>query len=359
MDPLPQRTSLTDQVVEAIRSGLEAARWEAELPSESELCRELQISRVTLRRALEQLIREELIASGGKGRHHRILRVPSRRAPPAARTVRILLRYSAMAMGSMEYEMLTAILERVAKAGYRTELESRPHVFESFRAETLVQLDALPDTAAWVLCHSTEEIQRWFASCERPAVVVGRLYDRLSLSSIYPDLTAATRHAAGLLCARGNRDVVYLIANSSTLNERLAADTFVSESRRLGLRARIVSYDMDSEALGRVVKNLIASQPQPTGYVIGAPERSITVLCQLLAAGIRVPGAANVISMWDDHALSCTFPTMARYRTDGTVLGKQIGKSLLDLLRNGKGKVRTIPVMPTFMPGGSLGNLDK
>ncbi|RYD69349.1 MAG: GntR family transcriptional regulator [Verrucomicrobiaceae bacterium] len=354
---LPQRISLTDQVVAAIRADIISARWTAELPSESELCRELQVSRVTLRRALAQLFMEKWIETGGKGRHHRILRVTPKPQAPPSRTIRILIPFPSVRLGSTEHDILTSVSERMEGAGLRTELESLPRVFENFRARTLADLDAKPDTAAWILFYSTKEIQQWFATCGRPTVVAGRVYNNLPLSSIYPDSEAAARHVAGLLHARGHDDVIYLIANLTSLNDRLGADTFIAEARRLGMRARTVHYEADNESLGKVLKNAIASKPRPTGYVIGASERSITVLCHLLAAGIRVPAEANVVSLWDDYSLSCTHPTIARYRTDGRILGKHIGKTLLDQLRHGTGKIKTIPVMPEFLAGGTLGTL--
>jgi hypothetical protein len=41
--------------------------------------------------------------------------------------------------------------------------------FERFEPSRLARLDALPDTAAWLLFYSNESIQRWFVSQGRPA----------------------------------------------------------------------------------------------------------------------------------------------------------------------------------------------
>lgn len=355
MPLLPQRISLTDQVVEVVRGGLGSARWTDRLPSEAGLCRELQVSRVTLRRALQQLIRENWIEAGGRGRHHRIVGKPPSSLVQTTRTVRILTPFNSAKLGSSDHSLLEALSGVLSAAGYRLETECHPQVFERCRPSKLARLDALPDTAAWALFFSTGEIQQWFVASGRPTVVAGRVHDDLPLSSIYPDSGAAARHAAGLLCSRGHRELVYLIANLTSLSDRLASETFVAEARGHGARVRIVNYEAGTGSAGRAMMNLLASRPRPTGFVTGASELAITVLCHLQASGIRIPAEASVISLWDDFSLSFTHPVVTRYRTDGKTLGHQIGRTLLDQLRHGSGKVRTVPVIPEYVAGESVG----
>ncbi len=110
-----------------------------------------------------------------------------------------------------------------------------------------------------------------------------------------------------------------------------------------------------AESVGRTMMDLLASRPRPTGFVSGASEAGISILCHLLIAGFRVPEQASVVTMWDDYSLGFTHPTIAHYRTDLHAMGRQIGKTLLDLIGQGTGKIRTISLMPEFVPGGSLG----
>ena len=59
---MPQRQTLTRQTVDALREGMANGIWKGFLPGERELCSFLQISRPTLRAALEIVEREGLIA---------------------------------------------------------------------------------------------------------------------------------------------------------------------------------------------------------------------------------------------------------------------------------------------------------
>ncbi|MES2923905.1 MAG: substrate-binding domain-containing protein [Verrucomicrobiota bacterium] len=358
MSQPPIRTTLHHQLVALLRQGIENDRWSGGMPCEAELGREFQVSRMTLRKALAQLAAEEWIALGGRGSTHRVLRRPRTKkklAVPTARTIRILTPFGFSGWNTTAFELLETLSERISAAGYRVEMEHHRAVFEKFQASKLARLDALPDTAAWLLFYSTAPIQRWFAASGRPTMVVGRIHEAIPLSCIYPDTEAAARHAAGRLYSCGHREMIYLIENLTSLGDRMASEVFVAEARRLGARARIVNYDGDPPSIRKTVMDLMASRPRATAYLTGSPGIAITVLCHLLSAGIRVPTDAAVIALWDDVDLDVTFPTIARYRTDGKVMGRKIGHKIIDLIRHGPGKVRAMPMVPEFVAGESIG----
>lgn len=355
MSQLPQRFLLSDQTARILREGVEQGRWTGHLPSEAELCRELQVSRVTLRRALERLVREQLIRAGGRGRHHVIVREVTAPTGVAGHTVRLLVPYPLHELGSANHAALDKLTEQISGRGYRLEFEHRPRLFQQAQTPELERLDALPDTAGWILLFSTAPIQEWFAARRRPCVVLGRLHEGVELASIYPDTTAGARHAAGLFFQRGHREVVYLMAHFTSLGDRMGARIFVEEMRRLGGRARVVEHDAEPGPLRETLRGLLAGRPRPTAFYSGCPEHCLTTLCHLLQAGLRVPEDAAIISGWDDQFLRYAAPSVAHYRVDGAELGRKAATLLLDLLSEGPGKVRTVRVLPKFVPGESLG----
>lgn len=352
----PVRTTLHHQLISLLRQGIGDGRWKGELPSEAELGREFQVSRMTLRKALAQLAEEKWIALGGRGCPHRIVRRTrqKQKAASTARTIRVLTPYGFSGWDTTHYVLFETLSERVSAAGYRVEIEHHRSIYENFQAAKLARLDALPDTAAWLLFYTTAAIQRWFATAKRPTLVAGKSHEDVPLSCIYPDAPASARHAAGRLYSAGYREMVYLIENITSLGDRQASEVFVEEVRRLGGRARIVSYDSDPSAIRKTLLDLIASRPRPTAYVSGSPGIAITTLCHLQAAGIRVPAEAGIIALWEDEALDLTYPAITRYRTDGELMGRKIEQTLMELIRHGPGKIRVIPIVPEFVPGGSI-----
>lgn len=349
-----QRTSLPDQVSMRLQQGITAGRWKAQMPSEAELCRELRVSRVTLRKAIDQLVRNGWLASGGRGRHHRIRkRVKSQKAI-AGRIVRALSPYSLFALGSIQHVMLDSVMERLGSAGFRLEYEYRPSLFNRHAPDELKRLIALPDTAAWILHYATQPMQRWFASSGVPCLASGRVYEGLELPSICPDTPAIGRHAAGLFYQRGHRQLVYCMAEFTSLNDRLCSEAFAKEAQRLGAHAQIVTHDREPSALSRKLDTLLTDQPRPTAFFSTCPEHCVTILCHLFNAGLRVPADASIITGWDDEFLHFAIPKFACYRVDGVNMGRKLAAMLLDLIRRGPGKVRTVTILPEFVAGGTL-----
>lgn len=350
-----RQITVHDQLVAALRDGINRARWRFHLPSESVLCREFHVSRMTLRKALAQLAQEEWVALGGRGKAHHIIHRPrgKKKDHPEARTIRVLTPFRFTAHNTSDFDLLETLHERASSLGYRIEIEVHRGIYQRFQAARLELLDAQPDTAAWLLYYSTASIQRWFSRRGRPTVVVGRVHGNLPLSCVYPDTGAAVRHAVGLLHAAGHRDMVYLIESLTSLGDHIASEVMVEEARRLGGRARVVTYEGEPRAIQKTLLDLLAALPRPTAFVSGAPGIAITLLCHLLAAGVRIPAEAAVVTLWDDENLDVTFPTITRYRTDGKLMGRKVESVLTGLLRHGTGKTRAIPVMPEFVPGGS------
>ena len=349
-----QRVSLPDQVAALLRAGIDAARWTQALPSEAELCREFQVSRVTLRKAIAQLVHERWIALGGHGRNHRIRRKPGTRAASRGRIIRVLSPYSRASLGATNHVLLDQVTERIAAAGYRLEFEHHPGLYQHHQPARLQHLDALPETAAWLLFFTTEPMQRWFASSGRPCLVLGRLHPGVELPCIYPDTAAIARHAAGLFFSRGHRELVYLRADFTSLGDRLASEAFAAEARRLGASARIVVHAPDVPGVRAKLAELFAARPRPSGFLIGAPEHSLTALCHLLGAGIRIPADAALVCTWDDPFLQHAAPTIARYRIDAAKMGRKTATLLLDLIRHGAGKTRSLQVLPEFVSGETI-----
>lgn len=350
-----QRTSIHNQLVTLLQQGIDSGRWRGELPSEAELCREFQVARMTLRKALAQLAHERWIVPRGHGYRPQIRRRPTRLVPVAGRTIRVLSPISALGLGGVQHAAIEILAERLSTEGYRLEFEHRPKLFQRHSAAELSRLDALPGTAGWILFYSTEPIQRWFSSSAHPCVVAGPLHEDIALSCVYPDTRALGRHVAGRLYARGYRELIYLLQAGDSLGCVRASQSFFDEARRLGARARVIEHDHGAPAIREVMRELLARRVRPDGFVVPNSVHAITTLCCLLSAHVRVPEDAAVIAGWDDPSLEFTTPEMTRYRIDGAKFGRKLALALLDLLEHGSGKTRSVQMLPEFVPGGTLG----
>lgn len=352
---IPRRYPLSEQAAEWIRQKIQQGEWSEELPTEAVLCRQLQVSRITLRRALVQLTEEGWITSRGRGVRRRInskLALP--REFPGGRIVRALAPFSHWKMGAVHHAILEGLSHRVDSRNLRVEFESRPQLFRSHRPRELERLIELPDTAGWVLFFSTEAMQRWFTQTQVPCIVAGRLYDDFRLACAFPDNEAVARHAAGLLVARGHRNLAFLIARRTSLGDRLASAAFLEQAHILGVDAQVIEYAGTPPSICRAMNSLLASRPAPTACYLTCPEDSVTALCHTLKAGVSVPGQLDFLVGWDDPILDYTMPTLAHYEFDGTRMGRRIGSMLLQQIESRAAQAKETRFLGEFAGGGTL-----
>ena len=348
-----QRPSLAAHAALVLRDGIAQGRWLGSLPGEMELCRELQISRETLRRALAVLAAENIITKGGRGRHHQILRASAPVARAHGNIIRVLVPSGAQEFGELHLIIFDRLREQAGRDGYQIEFEHHPRLFRLRDPRELARLNALPGTAGWIVFNSTPGIQRWFSSHKVPCVVLGPPFPDASLSCIWPDTCASARHAAGLFCARGHRDVVYLIRSDTTLGDHRGAAAFSEEAGRLGLRAHVLTVEPRA-GLCRTVDFTLARRPRPTGFMIYSNSDAITLLSHLQHSGWRVPADISLVAGWADSIFSCTVPSVAHYRIDGARAGQKIARLIIKQIEFGAtGRVDTV-LIPEFVPGGSL-----
>jgi DNA-binding LacI/PurR family transcriptional regulator len=357
MAALPQRLLLTDQTTALLRDLALKGHWGSSLPSEADLCREFQISRVTLRRALLQLAREGIIVMGGRGRHHRIISPAAEIGPPQGHTVRMLSPYPRHRVNTTAQLVQNALLERLAKEGYLMQLEVHPGLYQRFSEREMKKLLALPDTAGWLLYLSSREQQEFLAHAGVPCVVLGTVHPGVALANVEFDVRSSCRHAAGLFLARGRTEMIFLTPEPMTAGDKASAAGFTegaAHGRPPG-NARLVTYDTTVPDLCQVLRQEMERHPAPNAILVGWPEHTFAVLGFLHKLGRRVPEEVAVISRVDDQYLAYSVPSVARYKVDGERMGRRAAELLLDQIHHGPGKIRSIRLLPEFVPGETLG----
>lgn len=357
MSTLPQRLLLTDQTTALLRNLALKGHWGATLPSEADLCREFQISRVTLRRSLLQLAREGVIAMGGRGRHHRIIQPLAETETKQGRTVRLLSPYPRHRVNTTAQLVQNALLERLAKEGYLMQLEVHPGLYQRFSERELKRLLALPDTAGWLLYLSTREQQAALAQSGLPCVVLGSVHPGIPLANVEFDLRSSCRHAAGLFLSRGRTEMLFITPTPMTAGDKASAEGFLAgaaQGRPPG-HAWVINYDTTVADLCKVLREQMERRPPPKAILVGWPEHTFTVLGFLHKQGLRVPQDVAVISRLDDQYLTYSIPSVARYRVDGERMGRRAAELLLDQIQHGPGKIRSVRLLPEFVPGETLG----
>lgn len=356
---IPHRFSLVAETVRVLRDGLSSGRWTGYFPGEHELCAELRVSRMTLRAAIEQLAREQLLEKGGHGRRHRILVTPptsgSALIVPGGK-VRVLSQTPPENIVGVMQRALAELQSGLAGAGagyhylYRADLNRR----NAGRT-----LEALVDANArdgWVLCGVPAAVQHWFASRGLPAMVLGARAPGVALPHVEFASRALARHAGGQFLRYGHRNLALL-----RFSLEMAGETECEAGLRDATAAHTDAVEIaighctnSRQTIRCAVDRLLASRPVPTAFLVAQPQWVGCVMGRLERAGIRVPEDAAVISRGDDLFLQLSDPEVTRYAYDGPHLGRAATRLLLQIMAPPGGQFRSTVVMPKFVRGETL-----
>lgn len=357
MERIPQRTSLVAQTTAILRERIQSGVWTQWLPSEAELCAQLQVSRVTLRAALEQLHRERWL-KGGQGRRRQILRRATMTRAPTSNKVVLLTPLPLSAVPSFIMFWVDNLREHLADAGYQLEVNHGEACYGEHPERALQRLADRLRPAGWVLFRSTEPMQQWFSARRLPVVVTGSRHEHMEFSSVDIDYRAACRHAVGLFLSRGHRRLALINPSSGLAGDKHSEAGFqegAALAEKPDVEAVVAQHDATVPGICRAVDTLLQRPDPPTALLVSRARHVLTVMTHLGRRRIRVPQDMVLISRDDDSFLKHVVPTVARYSADPLLFARKISRVVLQLVRGSSPGPRDYRIMPKFVPGETLG----
>ncbi|HRQ89891.1 MAG TPA: GntR family transcriptional regulator, partial [Bacteroidia bacterium] len=219
-DELPRRVSLVAETARALRSAIASGTWVEALPGERELCARFQVSRPTLRGALDELEREGEIERSPR-RRCRLLRSPQRRkhGRSDSHVIAAIASRPLLAMPPSAVVMVDELRANLARSGFQLEIFVSPACFTRKPERALRELTSRTTAAGWITFGSREPMQRWFHRSGLPCLVAGSCAPGIPLPSVDIDYRAACRHAGGLLRKKGRRHVLLCLPEGATGGE--------------------------------------------------------------------------------------------------------------------------------------------
>jgi DNA-binding LacI/PurR family transcriptional regulator/DNA-binding transcriptional regulator YhcF (GntR family) len=354
MQILPQRKSLVAQTSMILRNGIMAGEWQGNMPGELELCRRLQVSRVTLRGALA-LLEKEGVVSVSQGRRRTIIGSSqlARQTSSVPTNVVLLSPVPHAQLTASKLLWIDELREQLAGNGLPLEFILSASAASVRPARVLQELTGRHADAAWVLLRSTFPMQRWFAEKRLPVVVAGSLFDGIDLPSVDTDYFSACRHAAGRLLARGASRLAILAPH-----QILAGDIESEAGFRKGAGQHpvtMIRHDGSPDGLCRALDSVMQDAAAPDGIIAFHSSHATTALGQLLRRGWALPDRVRLISRDDDPFLDHIVPKLARYSVSPEGYARQITRIILRHVSGDHPAGAKTLILPKFVVGETTG----
>ncbi len=350
----PQRTSLVTLTAQSIRDSMECGHWQGHLPGERELCARLQVSRHTLRAALEALQRDGWLEVTERQRR----RIKCGRAPQPAehsRVIAILSSRPLLAMSPSSVVMVDELRDQLSRAGFSLEIHVSTACFSAKPAKALELLVARSRAAVWLLFGSLEPMQSWFTQRQLPCQVVGSCAPGIKLPSIDADYRAACRHAGAMMRRKGHRHIALIRPESDFGGDVESEHGLVEGLQGEGAPPlQVLRHNGTPEHLCAMLDKALRSAHPPTACMVARAVHVLTVMMFLMQRGKRIPQDVAIISRDDEAFLQHSIPPVTRYAANPAQFARTVSKAALKLAETGSLPPKAMRLMPQLVRGETL-----
>jgi DNA-binding LacI/PurR family transcriptional regulator len=350
--------TLTQQVVRQLEEDIRHGILRESLPAERELAARMEVSRRTIRAAV-QILRDRHLIRTAHGAPTRIL------GAPVAPVRRVELRAIGLLLPK-PLEMLkpfTAVVDILRglfhQNGRRLDVHFGARYLSPRPAAALRRLVAQSSCDGWILASATHACQSWFQSQGLVAVVAGTAHAGVALPAVDVDMLATSRHAANVLMRRGHRRLALLLERADWAGFRLTEHGFLEGVRQFGDNAvgLVCRHNGDVADLQRVISRLLRPPAPPTALFIVNPFHYLAVAAILAEQGLKVPRDISLLCRDDDACLRFLPVAPSRYSCSAQAQAKQLFATLMTDIqsRPKRPSPRPLLLMPEYIAGASVG----
>lgn len=358
MQTIPVRSSLVAQTATILRENILTGVWSDLVPGELELCERFQISRVTLRAALEQLRIEGWFRTA-QGKRREITRDRALKSTVNLGECVVLLSPQPLQelTATALFKMVT-LRDSLEAAGYRVEVEANHACYSSHPNHALEAVTRKYRPSGYVVHLSTAPMQQWFSDHRLSCVISGSRHPNVELPSVAIDYEAVCRHAVNLLTGVGRNRLALLMPHSNQAGNLESEHGFMEaglKCRTQGVKTSVAHHDGTSNAICNLLDGLLQRSEPVVGFLVAKPSHVVTAITHLLRRGIRIPQDVSLISRDDDPLLEDLVPTVTRYHADSARFARKISRVIIRLMREGVGRRCDTRLMPSLVRGETLG----
>lgn len=350
--------TLAQQVADAITRNIEDGTWAERLPPERYLARSLQVSRRTLRSAIEILRKEKvLFTKAGLGSHIAGSRRVKTGGPSRRMVVGLLMPETFDHMKPSTMVFIDELRTLFYGKGFRLEVQVGHRYYSNRPAAALTELTTRHPADGWILVYSNPSNQSWFKAQKIPVVIAGTASEKLDLPDVDLDMFAACRHAANLFVQKGHRRLALVIEDPHLPNEKRSEEGFCEGARLLGeARVRTKTWRCPSELprIRQLAERLIRGPDAASAVLVTNAYQYLALFSVLTRMGVKVPGDISLISRNDEHFFQFLEPEPARYTCAPRTRAKAVRSALLRAIEGEHLPKRHFWLVPDFIAGATV-----
>jgi DNA-binding LacI/PurR family transcriptional regulator len=353
----PRRISLVEQTVALLRQHIEHREWRDFLPPENLLTKELGVSRVTLRKAVSELISQGLIKPGGRGYRNQILGAAGDLAEQKIdQRVHFLSPISEIEMVPSTRVIYDEIRLALLTYGCSMEFDHRKSLWCQSPAAKLQALTQGSEAGAWILYRASVPIQQWFQANQVRCVVLGPCHAGVTIPSVEFDVKALGRHVGGECSRLGHRHVAFVANDLSVASSQATQAGLAQQLQPCGklVKISVVEDDYTQENLRSALKTLMAEKEPPTCLIASAAGQAWPLIGILQEMGLRVPEDVSLVVRDHEAFLARSVPKVTRYTFDIPRFGRLAAGLLRSVLSSGGLRQTHRQVQPVFLAGQTL-----
>ncbi len=351
------RISLPEQVAAHLSEGIRQGRWGDSFPGEQQLASLLDVSRNTVRKALQILENKGVLGSNGHGRSRVVTAAGV--ASVSQRPLRVsILRYDAHPMESPQALMaMNEIVYSLEAAGHKVSYLKKSQNEMKHNVGRMSRLLSATKADAWVVESGSYALLEWCARQRTPCLALYGRTEGLLLARTGPDTVSAYREATRQLIKLGHQRIVSIVREGFRKPlpggcERAFLDELQAHGIPIGAY-NLPEWEETSEGFNRLMENLFKSTP-PTAIIIDETCWFMAALAFLVRRGIRVPQQVSLVSGECESILDLCYPQFAHMRWDNHLIVRRVVR-WVDAVRKGRADRSIINIAAEFIPGGSIG----
>lgn len=341
-----------------IKNELVHGAWCGHLPSERDLCKQLRVSRFTLRLALKQLCRQGCLQPLARSGYAIVGPCVKPERPAERKAIGVLIGKTWRTMPFKDYYLLSKVEHNLRLAGYGVELMLHPVFVRRNLSGFLSTLVGNHKAAGWLLYAVPEAVQRWFAEKRLPTLVLGSCYANVVLPALDIDYRAVCRHAATLLLRRGHRRIGFIVDNHRFGGDRLSLIGFQEAFQQANMtdaQPLVLCHNGSVKGLRSVLDGCFKRPAWPTAILINRPQAAIGLASYLMQHRLRIPRDVSIVCRDYDDYFKWHSPQIAEYVFDNNLYARKAVRLIVRLVQQGLPiDCNVAPMMPVLSEGESI-----